>query len=233
MNEANPRAVIGGNAPPDPIDTAVAPFAAFIEEAETWADGTTVQNEAQMKAVDAIAKQIRAARKAVDDARDIAVKPLHDAWKAEVARWKPTQDDLDRRQKCLAAVVDDFKRRLAAEKAEAERKARAEAEAAAKAAHEAAMKASETDLAAQNAAAEAQAAAEDAQRRARAAAKDTVTGLRTVTKHEVTDHRALLHWIAKNDRDAVTRFIDEWARTNHKQNPTADGLRVWTEKVAI
>ena len=53
--------------------------------------------------------------------------------------------------------------------------------------------------------------------------------MRTVTRYEITDHRALLNFIAKNARDDVTAFIEEWARKNHK-TVAADGLRVWTEK---
>ena len=73
--------------------------------------------------------------------------------------------------------------------------------------------------------------AEAAQKAAAVAAKDTVKGLRTVTKYKITDHRALLNWIAKNAREDVTAFIEEWARKNHK-TATADGLRVWQEKEA-
>ena len=75
--------------------------------------------------------------------------------------------------------------------------------------------------------------AEAAQQAAMAASKDTVKGLRTVTKYEVTDHKALLNWIAKNDRDAITDFINEWARKEHKACANADGLRVWMEKEAF
>ena len=70
------------------------------------------------------------------------------------------------------------------------------------------------------------------QRKAAEAAKDTVKGLRTVTRYEITDHRALLNWIAKNDRDAVTAFIEEYARKEHKVIANADGIRVWQEKEA-
>jgi hypothetical protein len=49
----------------------------------------------------------------------------------------------------------------------------------------------------------------------------------------VTDHRALLNWIAKNDRDAITAFIDDYARKEHKAVANADGLKVWTEKIAF
>lgn len=233
MNDMNPRAVIGGNVPPDPLDEALAPFGDFITEAESWLDGKAVENEGQMKAVDALLKQIKAADKAVTEAREAEAKPLHEAWKSAIARYKPTQDDLGRIKNGLVAIVDSFKRKLAAEKAEAERKARAEAEEAARKAREAAMQADAANIEAQRAAAAAQAEAEEAQRRAALAAKDTVKGMRTVTRYKITDHRALLNWIASNDREAITAFIEEWARRNHKENQNAEGLRVWTEKEAF
>ena len=112
-------ATIGHNMPPDPIDEALVPFGDVISEAEAWLDGQKVDTEAKMKAADELLKGIKTARKAIDDARDASTKPLHEAWKAEVARWKPTQDDLDRLAKGLAALVNDFKVALAKEKEEA------------------------------------------------------------------------------------------------------------------
>ena len=58
-------------------------------------------------------------------------------------------------------------------------------------------------------------------------------GLRTVTRYQITDHRALLNWIARNDRDAVTAFIEDWARKNHKTASAPDGLDVWQDKEAF
>lgn len=232
MQEMNVRAVIGGNMPPDPIDEATAPYAASIEEAANWLDGAKVENEAQMKAVDKLAKDIRSARSDLEKAKKSATAPLHDAWKAEIARWKPTEDDLDRIQKGLAAVVDEFKRKLAAEKAEAERVAREAAQEAARKAHEAAMAADAANIEAQRAAAALQAEAEAAQKAAAKASRENdVKGLRTVTRYEITDHRSLLHWIAANRKADVTAFIEEWARQNHKAGEV-DGLRVWIEKEA-
>ena len=67
---------------------------------------------------------------------------------------------------------------------------------------------------------------------AAAAQKAKPKGLRTVTRYEVADHRALLHWIARNHPDDVTAFVEEWARKHHREHPAADGLRVWQEKEA-
>jgi len=221
------------NNPPDPIDEALAAFGDAITEAEGWLDGKAVETEGQMKAVDALTKELKAAKKAVEAAEESEAKPFYDQWKAAKARYKPTLDDLDRMVKGLVAAVDGFKRKLAAEKAEAERKAREEAARKMREAEEAARAAAANDIESQRIAAAAQAEAEAAQRAAAQASKDTVKGLRTVTRYEITDHRALLNWIARNDREAVTAFIEEWARCNHKETAQADGLRVWTEKEAF
>lgn len=226
-------ATTGHNGPPDPIDEALAPYADAISEAENWLDGSSVENVDQMNAVDAILADIRKAGTDLGKAKKSATAPLHDAWKAEVARWKPTEDDIERMKKGLAALVDPFKRKLAEERAEAERKARAEAEAKRREAEEKARAAQEADIESQREAAQAIEEAKRAEIAAKKAGSDTVKGMRTVTRFEVTDHKALLHWIAKNDRDAITAFIDEYARRNHRERAGADGLRVWQEKEAF
>jgi hypothetical protein len=229
----NQLATIGDNNPPSDIDDTLAPFGDVISEAEIWLDGAKVETEAQMKAADALLKGIKEAAKAVDAARDAATAPFNAAWKGEIARWKPTQDDLARIVKGLVAILDDFKRKLAAEKDAARKDAERLAWEATRAAQEAARLADASNIEATRAAAQAMQDAEDAQRLAQVAAKDTVKGMRTVTKYEITDHKALLNWIAKNDRPSVTAFIEEWARKNHREFDTADGLRVWQEKEAF
>lgn len=218
------------NNPPDPIDEALAPFGDVITEAEGWLDGTAVETEGQMKAVDALIKEMKAAKKAVEAAEESEAKPIYDAWKAAKERYKPTLTDLDRIVKGLVATVDAFKRKLAAEKEAARKEAERLAWEETRKAQEAARLAAANDIEAQRAAAEQAAAAEAAQKAAQAAKADTVKGLRTVTRHEVTDYRALINWIARNDKDAMREFVDEWARRNHKAKPDAEGLRVWTEK---
>lgn len=129
--------------------------------------------------------------------------------------------------------MDDFKRKLAAEKEAARKKAEADAWEKTRAAQAAARLADATNIDATRAAAAAIEEADESQRLAMLAAKDTVKGLRTVTRYEVTDHKSLLHWIAKNDRDAITAFVDEYARKEHKVIANAEGIRVWQEKEAF
>lgn len=222
----------GGNNPPDPIDAISAAYEAEREEAENWTDGTTVENEDQMKAVDALRKSMREWRLELERGQKSATAPLHDAYKAELARWKPTIEDAKRIESCLVATVNVFKQRLAEEKKAAERAAWEAAERARREAEAKARAAADTDLGAQREAEAAAQAAIDAEKAAQAAKKDNVKGMRTVTRYEITDHRALLHWIAANDRDAITAFVDEYARKEHKVIANADGLRVWAEKEA-
>jgi len=220
------------NGPPDPIDEALAPFGDTITEAEGWLDGTAVETEAQMKAVDALIKDMKAARKAVEAAEESEAKPIYDAWKAAKERYKPTLTDLDRIVKGLVATVDTFKRGLAAEKEAARKEAERLAWEETRKAQEAARQAAANDIEAQRQAAAAMEAAEAAQRAAKAACKDNIKGMRTVTKWAVEDHRSALHWIAANDRDAVTVFIEAYVQKHHKDKPIA-GVNVWTEKQAF
>lgn len=225
-------ATIGDNNPPDPIDEALAPYGDTITEAEAWLDGAAVESEGQMKAVDDLTKGIKAALKDINAAEKSAAAPLHDAWKAEKARWKPTIDDLARIRDGLVAAASSFKAKLAAEK-EAERRAAWEAaDKARREAEEQAAKANAADIDAQREADAAKQAAVEAQKAAQAASKDTVKGMRKVTRYEVTDHRDALHWIAREDREAITAFVDEYVRKNHKKTPIT-GVRVWEEKEAF
>lgn len=225
-------AKIGHNNPPDPIDVALEPYSAVLMEVENWLDGAEVENADQLAATDKLLKDLKEARKAVDTARDECTKPLHETWKAEVARWKPTQDDLDRQVKCLVAAQAPFKAKLAAEKEAARLAAQAEADEKARIAREAHQAANAASIEEQRKANELMQEAEVAAKQASRAAKDTVKGMRTVQVYEIESHKSALHWIAVNDREAVTAFIDEYVRRNFKTRPI-DGVKVETVKEAF
>ena len=232
MTDLNPREAIGGNNPPSPIDDITAPYDAARIEAENWLDGTAVTNEAQMLAVDTLRANMRKWRLALEKGQKDQSAPLYETYKAALESWKPTITDAKRIEDGLVGLVDGFKRKLAAEKAEAARLADAIAREAADKARAAAMAADATNIEDTRAADAMIAEAEALQKAAKAAAKSTVKGMRTVTRFEITNHKLLLNWIAVNDRDAMTAFIEEWARQNHKTHPTADGLRVWNDQEA-
>jgi len=228
MNDLSP---IGHNNPPSPIETTIAPFSDAIEEAQNWLDGERVENEDQMNAVDAILKDVRSAGTALAAAQKEATAPLHDAWKAEIALWKPAADDLEAMKKGLAALVGDFKKKLAAEKEAARQAAWAESQRLEREARQAAETADAANIEEQREAAAKMAEAQAAKQAASAAQKDTVKGLRTVTHHNVEDMRGLVNWIATNDKPAMASFADEYARKNHSNIPDAI-VRTWTTKEA-
>lgn len=232
MNDMTPDRL--HNNPPDPLDDALAPYGDYITEAETWLDGEAVSDEAAMKAVDALAKQIKAAKRDVTAAQKSEAAPLHDAWKAALARYKPTVDDLDRITKGLVALVDGFKRKLAEEKRAAEQAAWEAANKARREAEAQAAKANAANIEEQRAAEEAKRAAMEAEKAAQAARKDaaSVKGLRKVTKYEITSHVDALHDIARHDKEAMTAFIEEYVRKNHKARAIS-GVHVWEEKGAF
>ena len=228
----NEREQIGGNNPPDVMDEALAQYAGSIADAQIWTKGIPVKTRAECDAVDALTKEVKRALKAAKDVQRDESKPHFDAHKAALARRKPEIDDLSTIVDCLVKSVALFKQKLAAEKREAERKAYEEAERKRREAEAAAAQADASDLDAQREAAAKAQEAQDAKEAASAASKDTVKGMRKVKKYEIEDRRSALHWIAQNNRAAVTAFIDEYVRKHHK-DASIDGVRVWQESEAF
>lgn len=233
MLDENTRAIIGDNAAPSPMETCAAEWDATISEAQNWSDGDLVENEAQMQAVDSLIKGVKSYRSALKKAGDGITQPLVAAHKAGVAAVKVWTEDADALQACLVKAVGPFKLNLAVEKKAAERDAWLATERLRKAAttreHAASLS---SDIELQREAQDAKQAALDAEEAAMAATKDKPTGLRTVTHYAVEDGKQAINWIAKNDREAITSFIEEYARRNHKKGDIA-GVNVWTTKEAF
>lgn len=235
MNEHSPPPM-GHNNPPSPFGQheVLEPYATYIGEAEHWLDGTPVETEEQLEAVDALLFNVKAAEKALLQARDESTRPLHDAWKAEVARWKSPLDELDRLKKGLARIVNDFKVRLADQREAEARRIRLEAERMMNAARELAATVDEGNIHSVRVAEKARRDAEEALRASRHIEKMRPKGLRTVRKWAFIDaegRRQALHWIARNDRDAVTEFIDGYVARNFRDK-AIDGVKVWDEREA-
>ncbi len=223
----------GHNNPPSPIELALQPFNDTLGEIEHWLDGDPITTAEQNKAVDALAKALRGIRKKVGEARDVEVRPLHEAYKAAHAEWEPIIAELKLQQELLGKCTQEFKlaevQRKEAEAAVARAEARRVEEAADVAAAKA--KALGSDLEASKAAVEAKQQAQEAKAAASAASQDKVKGLRTVWHYEVDDARAALGWIAANDRAALEAYIDEYARKKHRE-VAITGVRSWSSQEA-
>lgn len=238
----NERAIIGGNNPPTPIDiladaTKEAITAAIenltarhgddLSECDNWADGTSVENDVQMHAVDHLIAAIKVAEKDVDLIDGNHVKPIYDTWKFAKAMLEPPRKDLDSLRKILVASVADYKKRLAAEKADAARLAREKADALLAAA-QAAPTASIEDVRERNQMVE---DARIANAMANKAAKDKVKGLRNVKVAKVTNSKELAAYIWQTDFAAMQAFLDEYAR-NH-MSVKLPGVEIVTEERAF
>ncbi len=239
----NPRAVIGGNAPPDAIETIQAAYDDLFAEVANWLDGSEVQTEAQMNVVNELLASVKACEKEADAAKENEYRPHKAAGDAVVQRWKPFLADLALQRAGLIKAVDAFKRRLAAEKDDARKEADRAAWEATRKAQEAARAADASNIEATRAAAQAQAEAEAAQEAANAAKRDTVKGMYTVHKWRwvdtpatedqpaVSGARKTLNWVALNDRSALTAFLESYVQSNFKTT-TIDGVERYTEKEA-
>lgn len=205
-------AQVGHNNPPDPIEELTALYDADRMEAENWLDGSPVENEAQMNEVDALRKAMREWRLSLEKGQKSATAPLHDAYKAEIARWKPTIDDAKRIEQGLVATVDAFKRKLAEQKQAEQRAAWEAAEKARKEAEAKAAQAAASDLEAQREAAAAKEAAMEAEKVAQKLKSEKVKGLRTVKETVVIDPVALARHLWEHDRDELLMFMHNRAR---------------------
>ena len=228
----NERAVIGANNPPTPMEQVASEFDAILSEVENWTDGVLVENETQLTALDAVLKQFKTYKSALTKAAKEHTMPSHTAWKATVSEAKTYTDDADTIQKALVASGADFRQKLVDQKEAAKRAAYAEAN---RLEREAAAKVASANAASMDDQREAQAAQDaaiEAKKAAAVANKDTVKGFRKVTRYSIENHRDALHWIAKNDKPAMTAFIEEYVRKNHKSMMT-NSIRVWEEKEAF
>lgn len=230
----NVVANIGHNNPPDPMEEIQANYDDVFSEVQNWLDGSDVENEGQMKAVDALLKDVKEAEKEAKAAKETEYRPHKDAGDKVISRWKVFFDNLGIMKKGLAAAQTPFKNKLAAEKEAARRAKWEEAEKARKDAERVAKEAEPTDLEAQREAAAAMEAAQDAQKAATAANKDTVKGMRTYTVAEIDDYQACINWIAANDKPALSAWMDDYvARQTREGKRGIGGVTVRSEKRAV
>lgn len=211
----------------------------LLVEAHAWADGTTVETQAQADEASRLIDDLRKAAKAAEDAQIDEQKPHDDAVAEIRARYRPLIQDAKTKNPgkvwkaidALKACVKPFLDRLEDERKAAAAKAREEAEAAARAAAEAARAAQASDLAAQEAAedliAAAHQAAAEAKRiensRTQARGGERAMGLRRTFVPVMTDRKAaLLHYVAQQPDafvDLLQRLAAQDVRGGKRQIP--------------
>lgn len=220
MNEiANPRAVIGDNAP-TPFDLLSEQIENLRVEAGNWLDGAGVTTEADAENVSKLLDLTRKAQKEADSARVTEKKPHDDAAKAVQAKWKPLIDRCDIITDTAKKALTPYLRRVEAAKQEAARIAREEAEAAERAAQAAFAQSGPTDIEMREEAERLAKAAKSAEAlaskmekdKAHATGGDRAIGLRTSYRAEVTDMTEFARWAWVNLRDDIEAALLEIAR---------------------
>ena len=219
---------IGHNNPPDAMAEIQSRHDDLFSEIANWADGVPVENEGQMQAVDGLIAMIKSVDAEAKAAKEAEYRPHKTACDMVVARWKPFIDDLERQKVALLAVVDPFKRKLAAERDAERRRMEAEAREAMRKAEMAALEARSGDL-------EAMRTADALAETARAAVESAhdaprVKGLRTFTIRTIDDGVACARWVWANDRDAMMTFLDDYVR---RCDALPDGVTERKEKRAV
>lgn len=212
------RLAIGGNNPP-----AIEAYSMALDDAYATAkdflDGAPIETQGQADAVGKIVSEVKRIKKDADAARAEEKRPHDEAAKAVQIKWKPLLDRADTIIKAAQHPLTAYLNKLAEEQRAAEEKAREEAARKAQEAIEASRsaqgsveaveRAKELEKEADKAARE---AAKAGKAKARVAGMDRAIGLRTYQVAEVTDRRALLEHVMKNDPDALTAWLEEYAR---------------------
>jgi len=207
----NPRAVIGGNGPPEPFDAISLHVLDLVDLASGCLHGGAIDTHEKAAAIDSIIDDIRKAEKALEAERKALVKPFDDGKKAIQELAKPLATKLDiAKRTALDAVAPFRKAEQDARDAEAKAK-RDEAERLQQEALAAFQTSNVTDLDARLEAEELAAAA----KRAAAAANRidrSATGLRTYWTATVTDPGAFLGWLKSHRPDDLKAWLSEQAK---------------------
>lgn len=211
----NPRAVIGGNAPPAHVAMELH-IGDLLETAKGFLDGEPIETEGVAAEVAKLIDEGRKAGKDADNLRKEEAKPFDDGKKAVQARWKPIIDKADLIVSTAKKALVPYQLKLEREQREAAEKARREAEearqaqiAAERAAHAAA------DLEAAERADELRKAADKAEREANRAEKAApviaVEGARGIGLRS--------YWIAE--------LVDPVAALRHYKQVQPELLKAW------
>ena len=220
-------APIGHNNPPAHEAMAIHVEELFNLVSDTT-EGAEVTTDEQETALDALLDDVRKTAKDAEAKRKAEKDPHLKAGKQVDANWKPIKDRLDAVAREIKTLLTPYRVAKQKAKEDAERKAREEAEAK-EAAAQAKLQEPE-HLQARFDAEEELKQARKLKATANGSAREA-TGLRTYKVVTVTDKRAALNWIAKHNPDALTEFVETYARQNAVNTPM-DGVDVTEEKRA-
>lgn len=214
----NPRAVIGGNNPPPPVESHALHINDLLDEAKNFLDGEPISTQGQADAVGELLKRIREARAGADEQRAIEKKPHDDAGKAVQAVWKPLLERCDLAATTAKNALAPWRLKLEAEQKAAAEQARIAAEEAAAKLRAAHKTTKADDLEGQMIQADLEREAEDAAKAAKraASAKVATSGTRLVSvwNTTLTDPIAALKHYKARQPEALKDWLLEQAQAD-------------------
>lgn len=233
MTEQTPQA--GHNHPPSPLEEVLATYDDVFDAVKALATGEPIENDGEWGKAEKFLGLLKDAKKEVGAAKESEYRPIktvYDKAKNTINKlYNPVTADIDKQIKCLLDLINPYKQKLLEAQQAATRIAN---EAAAKAKAEAIQAATEqrsgsiedarntTELADE---------AIEAEKFAKKVAKPTVKGLRTKRKGVIVDGKALINWIATNDKPALKAFMEGYTKDHVRNNRGAlPGVRVDTTK---
>lgn len=241
----NPRAVIGGNMPPEPtpFEKAEKEVNDLYAEAALWLDGKPIESQAQADDLSNLLNMIRAAEKRAEEARKAEKQPHSDAAKAVDAKYKPLIGTCQLASDACKKAIAPWLAKVAAAQEAAAAEARRVAEEATRQAQEAIRAADATNLEARAAAELKVKEAQDAEKRATRAGKATANagggvgravGLRTVYRAEIVDPIEFGRHCWANCRDDYLTFLSGQAKQLVDRGSRAlPGVEIIEEKKAV
>lgn len=234
----NPRAVVGGNNPPEPtpFEAAAEKVDLIMMEASHLLDGTAVDSQDGADYADRVLDDLRAVSKTVESAHKVEKEPHLLAGREVDERYRPLREQVKRAIEGCRAALAPWRQKQERIKQEEAAKAAAEADAKRRAAEEALRASKVNDLAEREAAEALMKDAKKAEAAAKRADKAATAGLGLRT-----EYRAVLidgaaagrhYWLTRPDefRDLMQRLADADVRNGRREIP---GFEIHQEKVAI
>lgn len=240
-DDANPRAIIGANGPPDPFEAIKVHVEDLMVEARNFCDGAPIESQAQADLVARLIDDFRGAHKAADEARKEDARPydegkarVQEKYAALIADTKAQKGQIVRALDALKATLTPWLQKLERERLERERAAREEARRKADEAAAAMRAASTADLSGREQAEALVADAKAAEAAANAIGRDKAhakgdgraIGLRKTYRPILADRKAALrHYAASRPDDLVAflcRLAEQDVRDGKRQIPGFD-----------
>lgn len=231
MTEANERAVIGNNQPPNPFAAHEAHVLDLMELAEGCLHGNAIETPEQANDVDEILDSIKKAAAALEATRKAENEPFDTGKAAVQATAKPLAAKLDIAKATAIEALTPWRNKVQAEKDAEQARMRAEADKLTEEARNKFTHSAPTDLASRI---EAEELAKVAKKANAAANKidRSATGLRTRYEAEIIDPIAFGKWAWEHRRSDYMKFLETLATSEARANVNIDGLKINIIKLA-